>query len=263
MKHLLFFIAIFTSILSYSQSAWVEQASTGLDLSPVYFCSPDTGFAGGGSGSVLRTFNGGETWEDATNGISGNVNYIMEFKFLSNDTGFVYGWGHTYLTYDAGTTWQQYGPTQAFHYWTMDAWDLDHVCIAGRWQSGWDPNNDVHSTRTGPDGWQGSLIPGSLYSWQHNKLEYLSMDTIRIASFLGWSSSNDGGLTWGYETWMNLIRELQDNKCSTEEIVSALMTHGEEEERRITKGLADQAKENEKKRNMEAEECLAKLKKKH
>ncbi len=87
----------------YSQG-WVSQSSgTTRNLYGVRFVSPDTGWAVGGYGVILRTYNGGTNWDLLSSGTSNDFYDVM---FINSRLGWVVGYhGMILLTTDGGSTW--------------------------------------------------------------------------------------------------------------------------------------------------------------
>lgn len=74
----------------------------------IFFVDENLGFTGGYWGTVLRTRDGGDTWEKLD---FWRFSTIQDIQFLNADTGFVVGhdWGNGYIfkTTDGGDTWTQ------------------------------------------------------------------------------------------------------------------------------------------------------------
>ncbi|HEY0978009.1 MAG TPA: YCF48-related protein [Flavobacteriales bacterium] len=69
----------------------------------IHFLGPDTGWAaGGGSGRILRTYNGGDFWSVVLE----SDRYLRSIEFLDADHGFCGSLdGALYRTHDGGETW--------------------------------------------------------------------------------------------------------------------------------------------------------------
>ena len=94
----------------FSQTNWIPTASPQTDrYDDIYFISPDTGWAVGtlaGNGRILRTTNGGATWQTQKN-IS---TYMRSIEFADKNTGYAGGLGQSgttifYKTTDGGVNW--------------------------------------------------------------------------------------------------------------------------------------------------------------
>jgi photosystem II stability/assembly factor-like uncharacterized protein len=83
-------------------AAWGTAA---LEFNDVVFLNSDTGFisGSGGTGGILRTTDGGETWKALNTGISSGM---FEMSFINDHIGYVAGtWGRIYKTNDCGENW--------------------------------------------------------------------------------------------------------------------------------------------------------------
>jgi photosystem II stability/assembly factor-like uncharacterized protein len=84
-------------------------------LNSVYFLNNQLGWAAGEAGIILKTTNGGKTWEKL---VSGTKNTLTDIEFNTQDFGFVVGLDSTILkTIDGGKTWSQERPTVRTHYY--------------------------------------------------------------------------------------------------------------------------------------------------
>lgn len=79
--------------------------SASLDLSAVYFTSRDSGVAVGRSAQLIRTTDGGKTWNTPATSFDSLIQFQSVF-FLDHSTGFAGGTnGSIFKTTDAGVTW--------------------------------------------------------------------------------------------------------------------------------------------------------------
>jgi photosystem II stability/assembly factor-like uncharacterized protein len=83
---------------------WVQQTNGQYkQLSGVHFPAPDTGWAVGNQGFILRTLNGGTNWIPQT---SGTTQLLRSVYFITTTTGVAVGGGGTIKrTTDGGQTW--------------------------------------------------------------------------------------------------------------------------------------------------------------
>lgn len=111
---------IFFSFIGISKSQnWTTLTSgTTETLWSVNFPTPDTGYAVGANGTVLRTFDGGNNWTVLTPPAVGTFYTV---KFIDQNTGFIMGAsGRIFKTTDAGTTWVQKTSGATSSIWTSD-----------------------------------------------------------------------------------------------------------------------------------------------
>jgi photosystem II stability/assembly factor-like uncharacterized protein len=100
---LLFVFCIFISTL-YSQSGWqILNSGTTTYLSAVFFNNESTGYAGGNSGYLAKTTNGGLNWTVLSSGAPG---FIRQIEFIDNNTGYFCGDNGTLRkTTNGGLNW--------------------------------------------------------------------------------------------------------------------------------------------------------------
>jgi photosystem II stability/assembly factor-like uncharacterized protein len=85
------------------KSASLSSLEPGLPLHDVYFVTPTQGWAIGEQGTLLRSTNGGDTWELVT----GSADRLRGASFVSRRRGWaVGGWGTVLRTKDAGRSWR-------------------------------------------------------------------------------------------------------------------------------------------------------------
>jgi photosystem II stability/assembly factor-like uncharacterized protein len=94
---------------------WTKQASgTSMALESVFFLDADHGWAVGWSGTILRTTDGGKTWQHIK---TGAANWsLATVRFFDANNGWAAGFsGQLLRTTDGGLTWTaQKSPTQAW-----------------------------------------------------------------------------------------------------------------------------------------------------
>lgn len=84
-------------------------------LNSIYFLNPQTGWAVGEYGTILRTVDGGKTWTKLK---SGSEHTLVDVDFLDQNFGFAVGLDNTILkTTDGGDTWTSESPYKKTHYY--------------------------------------------------------------------------------------------------------------------------------------------------
>ncbi|HLN52673.1 MAG TPA: T9SS type A sorting domain-containing protein [Lentimicrobium sp.] len=142
-----------------------------------------------GNGLVLRTEDGGETWEPV---FTDNQHHGIEtMSFPDYFTGFIAGWnGFFAKTTDGGTTWNPSSPATGVYMYTAMAFkdELNGVLTAQL-----DMGTDVYLTSDGGASWQtGSGLAAIPY-----KITYVSGDTYFLVTNDGQiQKSTNNGLNW-------------------------------------------------------------------
>jgi photosystem II stability/assembly factor-like uncharacterized protein len=181
-------IANFYFISTFSFGQWVAQNSgTTVTLNAVYFTDENTGYAGGSgitNATLLKTIDGGETWNDL------NVNSIYEINsisFGSNNTGYVItSISELFKTTDAGANWVN---------------TINFGVFGGRVEflnadTGFVANGDGEIFRTldGGVNWDSTLISGF---GNPNAVHFPSIQVGYIANYWGSiAKTTDMGITW-------------------------------------------------------------------
>ena len=101
-------LLFFCFIQFFASAQWTQlNSGTNANLKGVFFINSDTGFAVGwhfnnANGIVLKTTNGGLTWDSIDYGLSNNV---YDVSFVNDQVGFICGEGFISKTTDQGNTW--------------------------------------------------------------------------------------------------------------------------------------------------------------
>jgi len=131
MKNIYIFLLSFLAFY-YSNAQdwqWQNPKPTGNSLSSAYFTSVDTGYIVGDCGTILKTINGGITWNSLS--IETSVSLISVY-FTDSNTGYAVGQnGMIIKTTDAGLNWtiQESGTTEDLY--SVQFPDADTGYISG------------------------------------------------------------------------------------------------------------------------------------
>lgn len=118
MKKILFVWLCCVSSTLFAQWQSLPTIPNGANIRQICFVNATTGFAVGLSGTILKTTNGGQSWNTQT---SGTNQSLMAVYFLDANTGFVSGSSGTILkTIDGGTTWTNQSLTSSYAYMNID-----------------------------------------------------------------------------------------------------------------------------------------------
>jgi photosystem II stability/assembly factor-like uncharacterized protein len=87
-----------------ANAQWIIQSSpTTQSLLSVHFVNASTGYVSGESGTILKTTNGGSTWQKLSTGV---LNSLDAVRFVNSDTGFAFGRGPIiFKTTNGGNSW--------------------------------------------------------------------------------------------------------------------------------------------------------------
>ncbi|HRQ30729.1 MAG TPA: YCF48-related protein, partial [Saprospiraceae bacterium] len=129
-----------------------EWVSIGINnrLLSVYFVSETTGWVTGVNGLILKTTDGGITWQAQE---SGTMEELWAIKFVSAETGWASGTGGVILkTTDGGDTWvkQESGVITELS-------NIQFISSEEGWLSG--ENGTVLRTKDGGQTWQKETVP--------------------------------------------------------------------------------------------------------
>ncbi|MBK9228669.1 MAG: T9SS type A sorting domain-containing protein [Ignavibacteria bacterium] len=133
MKAHIIIIALFLILqnYSYAQYSWVEQSGiTNMNLHSVRFMNESRGFIGGDNGTLLRTSNGGLTWESRRVPNNTSVNSIAiknQIVWITGDYGLIA------LSTDYAQTWQirETGTIEKINHISITGNTLQSVCNNG------------------------------------------------------------------------------------------------------------------------------------
>lgn len=118
-----------------------EQDSQSTDINKLFFQDASNGYAIQDQGDMMKTEDGGETWQDLS---TGNNYDLMDLEFVTADSGFVAGRGGTFLTTtDGGSSFTgEYGEIT-----TQDIYSIDMLNSERGWMAG--ENGFLVSTNNG------------------------------------------------------------------------------------------------------------------
>jgi photosystem II stability/assembly factor-like uncharacterized protein len=191
MKTLIFVLSLVLSLNCLAQNAdWIQQSPpiTTQSLQDIAILSPGVLVAVGGSGTIIKSTDGGETWAKKT---SPTYNQLNAVDFITQSIGFACGNSSTILkTTDGGESWvSQTSNTNTTLY------SIDFVSPDTGWVSGY--NRTILKTTDGGVTWISQFSTSTLTFLED--LTALDRQKVFIA---GWGSggdfykTTDGGQTW-------------------------------------------------------------------
>jgi photosystem II stability/assembly factor-like uncharacterized protein len=170
---------------------WVNPLPQGNSLNFVWAINPDTAVAVGGYGTVLRTSNGGITWQVEPT-VGGQIGALYANQFISGTIGWAVGESGTILkTTDAGETWFTYNISTY-----NDFVALCFVSDSIGWVAG--TGGKIYKTTDGGITWseQTSGITGAVFA-----LNFISPTSGWAVGFAGKIlHTTNGGTTWDQQT---------------------------------------------------------------
>lgn len=102
-KIFLLFAVCYSMFLSVNGQWMAQNSGLTITLQSVCFLNKDTGFVAGGSGTILKTMDGGANWTALT---TGSTQFLSAIHFVNISTGYAVGMnGEIMKTSDGGNNW--------------------------------------------------------------------------------------------------------------------------------------------------------------
>lgn len=181
----------------------------GFSLFRISFINSEIGFILGSHGLIMRTMNGGNTWERIRVETSQN---LYDIDFINDKTGFVVGWDGVILkTTDMGRTWETQEKFTTKYLKSVDFINEETGIVVGG-------GGTIYKTNNGGEKWNEVIAP---QSGSFQKIRFINEDLALIIANKGLvlHSSNEGSL-WrvvntGVYTNLNDITTTSDGKIYT------------------------------------------------
>ncbi|MFH0734385.1 MAG: YCF48-related protein [bacterium] len=204
MKKLISFCIIFLFVsIVFAQEGWNIQSSG--YASDIFFVSNNVGYAAGNNYSILKTEDGGETWEGLNTGfpLNGNLNAggAGALYFIDAQRGWYINGHNTILkTSNGGTSWNSLTsgvvltPSQFVHFTNLFFLDSQNGWVVGYIANinGADYSGIILKTTDGGDTWTNQIFGVVLYS--------VNFATAQKGWLVGAAGtllySSDGGTNW-------------------------------------------------------------------
>ncbi len=118
-----------------AHAQWTElNSGTTQYLNSVYFTNANIGVVVGETGTIIKTTDGGTTWQFK---VSGTTNHLNVVRFSSTNVGYIGGDNGVLLkTIDGGENWTPLNPGTNEHISSLSFTDNDHGLIVGNGMSG-------------------------------------------------------------------------------------------------------------------------------
>ena len=182
MKTILFFLII-TLSFTLSKAQWVE-LDPGVDdaLYDIYAITPDIVVAVGYNGTIIKTIDGGETWQQKESGTAKGLNRI---QFTSPNIGYIIGDMKTVLkTVDGGETWFSTDTTPTENFNGLFVVDENIVFIYNHYT--------LFKSIDGGSSWSDY----TLGFFSHDGIQFFNEYKGLLSSSSGIMFTDDGGITW-------------------------------------------------------------------
>lgn len=183
MKRLLVIVFFVSQTIVYGQ--FIEQNSgTTENLNEVKFVSINIGYIVGNNGTMLKTTDGGNTWNPLSVGSFENLTSVC---FLDNEIGFVSGVGFVLKTNDGGITWEtlDLNITSSSEIYFID----NLIGFIGT-------ANKIYKTTDGGDNWAEVELIGVNNFNTIYEIEFITNTTGYAINTKGILETIDGGQVW-------------------------------------------------------------------
>jgi len=191
MKKLLITVGMFVYCLVFAQGWEFVNPMPGYQLNDAQFINQNTIVACGNYGSLIKTTDGGATWENKNRTIDGNFHAV---KFFSDKIGYVTcdDTNNTVLkTTDAGETWSTVG---RFDRNTVGLFGFDEnkIIVYGEF------DGVYYSTEDGGLTWQDVTLP--VIDQIESMLFFNNNDGVLAMNNGQFATTTDGGNTWIFKS---------------------------------------------------------------
>ncbi|HXD78300.1 MAG TPA: YCF48-related protein, partial [Puia sp.] len=183
---------------SYASVTPTNGFKDGWDIYSIAFVAPDTGFAVGLLGRILKTMDGGQTW----NTYSPTYIPVTAVSFPSPSTGYATTWNNVYKTTDSGQTWNLLGLTTGTAYGSSSRFERAHFLNADTGFVTASSSVEVYRTTDGGQTWAGANPAPYSYdntigmSFPSPDTGYISLEESGACCSGMIEKTTNGGQTW-------------------------------------------------------------------
>ncbi len=188
-----FSIGVFCAIIflqSVSFAQWTSRYINNINgnyLRRIQFVNSLNGYTAGGNGTLIKTTDGGDTWNTLN---IGTTAFLTSIYFLNPNTGWVAGFGgFMKKTTDAGNSWITQTVPNASTFANMLFFNELTGYIAGAAQQGM---NQFAKTINGGTTW--NIISTSTFAW--GEINFVNQLTGWVEAPDYFAKTTDGGISW-------------------------------------------------------------------
>ncbi|GBD86219.1 Ycf48-like protein [bacterium BMS3Abin03] len=162
-----------------------------VDYLGIGFANKDTGWAVGANGALIKTTDGGESWQRVfTPGYTSDYWWI---DFLNENYGFIAANGKVLRTTDGGNNWEIIQAGDGYPLFSIDVIDSLHIAAGGYGGTGY-PAKNIYSS---DGGYSWVINGGSLPMSEINCIKYINIDTgYVVMTYFGLYKTTDRGESW-------------------------------------------------------------------
>jgi photosystem II stability/assembly factor-like uncharacterized protein len=167
--------------------------SASVPLNAVCFTDANHGYVGGNDGTILQTFDGGNSWTPVNVGSNVDAQFNC-VSFPSKDTGWISGYENQsgiirqsalFSTFDGGLNWQHRGAPSGMIYSYFPTKNVGYH----------DDGTTIERTINGGSSW--NILGSSPYpDINYTNLFFVNSDTGFVGTGFGESMTRNGGLSW-------------------------------------------------------------------
>ena len=172
-----------------------------VDYYGVHFFNPDTGFAVGTKGTIIKTNDGGNSWKQILTPINSD---LLKIQAFSLDNIFVCGLNGTLLhSTDLGETWDIVDIGTTSHLFNIKIIDQQIGWICGF-------DSSLYKTENGGISW---IKKTTGFDGDYRDIDFYNSQIGYICCTTGFLVTEDSGKTWVSKqmSWLNTVEPLTEN----------------------------------------------------
>ncbi len=202
LRSILFFLFVIVSTIK-AQWNWQNPSPTGNNLNNLFFLDSSLGWCVGQVGTIIKTSNGGVSWETQESNTDSDLNGIY---FIDELNGWIVGNGVILSTIDGGESWNSRLLNPAINFNSVYFIDKENGWCCG--------DSLVYSTTDGGNTWNSQGIKSSS---NLKSITFLNLQTGWVVGYNNAFKTTDGGKTWNA---VSLPNQFQNSDLQKIEFVS-------------------------------------------